>query len=106
MRSPASSIAADEEYDLCARVYTFMRAALPRPELFVRLCADKRTVLARLATRDRINIAGAEDTALLDSYLDEWLASLPPDQVLELDAAQETVDYERSVGTVLARILD
>jgi deoxyadenosine/deoxycytidine kinase len=48
---------ADPDYDLCRRLYTFTRAWLPRPELFVRLCADETTVASRLSTRDRINIA-------------------------------------------------
>ena len=94
----------DPEFDLCRRVYGFIREALPRPELIVRLRADAGIVSARLSSRDRINIARAQDTALLDSFLDEWLASVPPDQILDLDVANETLDYERSVNSVLNRI--
>jgi deoxyadenosine/deoxycytidine kinase len=35
----------DPEFDLCRRVYLFVRGTLPRPELIVHLCAD-RTVAA------------------------------------------------------------
>jgi hypothetical protein len=94
----------DAEFDLCRRVYSFLRETLPRPELIVHLCADERTIAARLAGRDRINIASAEDTALFDSFLMEWLASLPPDQVLELDVSEETVEYKQSVEIILSRI--
>jgi deoxyadenosine/deoxycytidine kinase len=94
----------DPEYDLCRRVYAFIRARLPRPELFVRLCADAATVAARLSTRDRINIASAEDTALFDSFLDEWLASLPAGSVLQVDVSHETRHYEQSVSTILRHI--
>ena len=96
---------ADPDYDLCRRVYAFIRTSLPRPELFVRLCADEDTVAHRLSTRDRINIASAADTALFDSFLDEWLTSLPSNQVLELDVSHETIGYEKSVQAILEKIL-
>jgi deoxyadenosine/deoxycytidine kinase len=92
------------EYALCRRVYTFIRQSLPLPELIVRLCADEMTVASRLSTRTRINIARAEDTALFNSFLDEWITSLPSDHVLELDVSQETADYQHSVQTILERI--
>jgi deoxyadenosine/deoxycytidine kinase len=94
----------DPEFDLCRRVYLFLREAMPRPELIVHLCADEGTIADRLYMRDRINIASAEDTALFHSFLEEWLATIPPDQVLELDVSRETVDYEQSVALILDRI--
>ena len=54
--------------------------------------------------RDRINIASVEDTVRFDSFLDEWLVSLSPDQVLMLDVSDETSDYARSVKIVSDRI--
>lgn len=94
----------DPEYNLCRRVYAFIRESLPRPELIVRLCADEVTVANRLSARDRINIANAEDTALFNSYIDEWLASIPAEQILELDVAHELLGYEESIGIILNRI--
>lgn len=96
----------DPEYDLCRRLYTFIRADLPGPELIVRLCADEGTVAGRLSTRDRINIASAEDTALFNAHLDEWLASVPSDKVLNLDVSQETLGYVHSVETILQHLGD
>ena len=93
----------DSEFDLCRRVYHVLRESLPPPELFVRLCADEKTIVQRLSTRDRINIVSPEDTALFNSFLDEWLASVPSDQVLTLDVSDETLEYERSVRAVLNR---
>jgi deoxyadenosine/deoxycytidine kinase len=92
------------EFVVCRRVYHFAREVLPPPDLIVRLCADEATVAARLFARDRINIASAEDTVRFNSFLDEWLASLPSDQVLELDVSQETLDYARNVKIVLDRV--
>ena len=83
----------DPEVDLCRRVYTFIRETSPRPELIIRLLADEGTVAERLSTRDRINIARPADTALFNSFLDEWLVESPPHQILELDVSNETVEY-------------
>jgi hypothetical protein len=74
---------------------------LPLPELIVRLRADERTIAERLSRRERINIARLEDAALFDSFLDEWLASLSASQIVELDVSKETLDYTRSVNTIL-----
>ena len=95
---------ADPEYDLCGRVYAFLRESLPPPELIVRLCADEGTVASRLTARDRINIANADDTALFNTLLDEWLASLPSDTRMELDVSHESMDYKRSIETILNHI--
>jgi deoxyadenosine/deoxycytidine kinase len=94
----------DPEFDLCRRLYEFIREYLPRPELIIRLRADEDTVAARLATRDRINIASAEDNSLFNLFLDQWLASIPPDQILDLDVSNETLGYEQSVGIILEKI--
>ena len=91
----------DPELDLCHRVYQVIRGGLPGPELIIRLCADEETIVRRLSARDRINIARAEDTALFNSFLDEWLAPIPSHQVLEIDVSKETLDYERSVEIIL-----
>jgi deoxyadenosine/deoxycytidine kinase len=91
------------EFDLCRHVYQVLREALPPPELFVRLCADEKTIVRRLSTRERINIVSPEDTALFNSFLDQWLASLPFEQVLELDVSDEALDYEPSVKVILDR---
>jgi len=94
----------DPDLDLCRRVYAFIRETLPRPELIVRLDADVETVASRLSTRDRINIASAEDTILFNFFLDEWLADIPSNQVLELDVSTETLDYNRSIQHILNHI--
>lgn len=94
----------DPEYDLCRRLHAFIRAHLPFPELIVRLCADESTVADRLSTRDRINIASAEDTALFSSYLDEWLASNSSSQILTLNVSQETLEYQETVKTIFRHL--
>jgi deoxyadenosine/deoxycytidine kinase len=94
----------DPEFDLCRRVYEFIREYLPRPELTIRLRAEESTVAGRLSTRDRINIVSAEDNSLFNTFLDQWLVSIPSDQLLELDVSNEPLGYERSVSIILDRI--
>ncbi|MBI4761228.1 MAG: deoxynucleoside kinase [Chloroflexota bacterium] len=97
------NLLSQKEFDLCRRFYAFARACLPPPELIVRLRADEETVTGRMSRRKRINLARAEDTALFESFLDEWLAGVSPHQVLELNVAHETLDYNQSVQAVLER---
>ena len=96
----------EPEFDLCRRVYALIRESLPGPELIVRLCADEITVADRLSGRKRINIASAEDTALFNSFLDEWLVSVPSHQKLDLDVTNESIDYSHSVATILNKLAD
>ena len=91
----------DPEFDLCRRTYEFIREHLPKPELFVRLYADEETVASRLSRRDRINIATAEDAALFNLFIGQWLESIPANQKLELDVTHEDLAYEKSIGIIL-----
>jgi len=92
------------EFDLCRRVYLLIREQLPPPELIVRLMADEGTVTSRLSRRNRINIANAEDTTLFNSLLDEWLATVPLNRLLELDVSNEDIHYAKSVAVILDTI--
>ena len=95
---------AGPEFDRCRRVYDFLRAMMPRPELIIRLHADDITVASRLSRRDRINIANAEDTALFNSFLDEWLAGIPSENLLQLDVSNENIDYSKSMDIICRRL--
>jgi deoxyadenosine/deoxycytidine kinase len=96
----------DAEFDLCQRTYALLRGFLPPPELIVRLCADEITVANRLAARERINIARAKDFTLFNALLDAWLASIPPERLLQLDVSNETLHYEQSIHAILRAIHD
>jgi len=98
------NLLSQKEYGLCRRFYLITRELLPLPELIVRLKTDEETVAGRLSRRKRINIANADDTALFNSYLDEWLATIQSDQILELDVTKETLQYSSSVNIILDTI--
>jgi deoxyadenosine/deoxycytidine kinase len=94
----------EPEHNLCRRLYELIRTSLPHPELIIRLYADEKTVADRLSLRDRVNIAGSEDTTLFNCFLDEWLASVPPTTILELDVTHESIDYTSSVQMIIERV--
>lgn len=96
----------DPEFELCRRLYETLRGLMPLPELIVRLRADEITVTGRLSARERINIASAEDFALFESFMDEWLATLVPVHVLEVDVTENDPHYNRLVPFLLAEISD
>ena len=94
----------DPEFDLCQRVYHFLRQVSPRPDLIVCLQADDEIIAKRLAGRDRINIASPEDTTLFNSFLEEWLKTIPSEQILEVDVSNETLEYEESIDIILSKL--
>jgi deoxyadenosine/deoxycytidine kinase len=75
----------DEEFNLCRRFYEHTRSQ-------------------RLASRNRINIASSEDTAAFNSFIAEWLDSIPSSQLLRLDVSGESSSYPQSTLAILKRI--
>jgi deoxyadenosine/deoxycytidine kinase len=94
----------DPEFDLCRRFYSWTRSLLPLPDLIIHLTASRQVVEARLRQRNRINIARLEDFELLNSFLNEWLETIPASQILRLDVSEETVEYLQSIPKILAKI--
>ena len=94
----------NEEFNLCQRFYEHTRALLPAPDLIIALSASEETIRARLASRNRINIASSEDAMSLDQFIKEWLASIPKNKILELDVSNENSEYSKSVPLILERV--
>ncbi len=94
----------DSEFDLCRRFYELTRSLLPLPDLIVHLTAHEEIIRARLVSRQQINIASAEDTALFNRFLDEWLASLPAERLLRLDVSDEDLEFAQSLLVILAHL--
>jgi deoxyadenosine/deoxycytidine kinase len=94
----------DPEFDLLRRFYTLTREMLPPPNLIIQLTASDEAIRARLATRERINIASAADASLLETYLNKWLATIPRERILRLDVTDEPSDFSQCISAILARI--
>jgi deoxyadenosine/deoxycytidine kinase len=100
----ARGLLSDSEFDLCHRFYELARCLLPPPELVIHLTAGEHIIRARLAARQRINIASADDTALFNSFLEEWLATVPAGNLLQLDTSSESRGYPHSVPQILSAL--
>ncbi len=94
----------DSEFDLCRRFYELTRRLLPLPELIVHLTAREEIIWTRLASRQRINIASAGDTELFNRFLDEWLGTIPPENLLRLDVSAEDREFTASLALILERL--
>lgn len=92
------------EFDLCRRLHALTRQLLPPPDLIIHLRADAETIRERLASRNRINIASGNDAELLESYIAEWLGTIPESNILRLDVSKESIDYPISVPLILDKI--
>ncbi len=94
----------DSEFDLCRRFYELTRQLLHPPDLIIHLIANENVIRQRLAARQRINIASAEDTALFNSFLEDWLSNIPETNLLRLDVSNEDLEFTQSLPKILARL--
>jgi deoxyadenosine/deoxycytidine kinase len=94
----------DEEFNLCRRFYEHTRTLLPPPDLVVALSAPEQTISQRLASRNRINIASSEDTALFNFFVAEWLDLIPASNLLRLDVSGESINYSKSTKVIFEKM--
>ena len=93
---------AGPEFDLCQRLYHLLREALPPPERIVAMGATRRIISARLAARNRINIASAVDADRMDRFINEWLETIPRNHILRVDSSLEGASYSKTVSRILS----
>ena len=94
----------EDEFKLCTDFYGFIRSILPIPDLIVHLIASHDKVSARLAERERINIATIADLDLLDFYLREWLASINSRKIFTVDATHDDMEFSKTIPLILDKI--
>ena len=94
----------EDEFHLCTDFYGFIRSILPIPDLIIHLITSHDKVSARLAERERINVATIVDLDLLDSYLREWLATISSSRVLTVDASHDDTEYSKTIPLILDKI--
>lgn len=100
----ARNALSEAEFELCRRLYLTIRAHQPPPDLVIALHAPPAEIERRLRSRDRINLTRPEENALLAAYLEEWLATLPPERVLRLDVSAARADYSDLTPGLLTQI--
>lgn len=93
-----------DEFNLCQRFHTLTRSLLPPPDWIIALSAPAKTIRARLAARNRINIASSDDAESLNRFMNEWLDSISAEKIIRLDISQEDMDYANSVSIILDKI--
>ncbi len=93
----------DTEYAICARLYRFIRAHLPPPDVFICLRAPRALLQQRRAARQRgVDIVRAADLELLDTYLDEWAKTSHPSPRLCVESAADVTPFASSYAQIAA----
>ena len=100
----AHGFLSDSEFDLCRRFYAWTRELLPPPDLVIALSAPEEIIRQRLASRNRVNIASAEDSEIFNFFVEQWLVTLPASHLLRLNVSHEEIEYSQSVKTILKQI--
>lgn len=85
------------DFDLVARLYAELRALLGPPDAILHLTAPLAVIEERYARRGRpLEIARHDDLALMDQFINEWLAAERAAPVIRIDAtADEFCSPER-----------
>ncbi len=94
-----------EEFELCSRLHTSLRALLPSPELVIFLRAPLEVLAFRKTNRKRaLDISVTADLETMDGLLQNWLNTLSSHVLLPLDS-DETLLGGESLGILLDRIV-
>jgi deoxyadenosine/deoxycytidine kinase len=93
------------EYALCERLYATLRQLLPPPDLIIELTAPLEVVAERHRRRNRsLEIATAGDLADLAALLERWLADVPPERRLTIDASADDRTFAAALGVIATRL--
>lgn len=96
----------DAEYELCARLYTTLRTFLPTPDLVIYLMTPVSLAEQRYRARNRsLEITRLEDLAVLDDLIGAWVATLPPEHVIRLDAGARDFGTDDSLAQLAKQVM-
>jgi deoxyadenosine/deoxycytidine kinase len=91
-----------DEYALCRRLYHMLRTMLPPPEGVIYLTAPVETLAHRFARRGRtLELARIEDLQAMEILLADWIRTLSPAMVLNVDAGVEDEAYAGVIDEVI-----
>ena len=84
-----------QEFHLCERLYTQIRAAQPLPEGILWLRAPLEVVMERFTQRGRLlEIATRADLQATEVLLNDWLEQLDPRRIFPIDASVQDPHYQ------------
>ena len=90
------------EFELCERLYTFLREILPPPDLIVWLQAPLSVIAERYKRRGRsLEITKIEDLKAMECFLEEWLSAVKLSSVICIDTSVEDRSYSKSIEKIL-----
>jgi len=94
-----------DEFQLCQRLYTRLRAALPLPDLIISLQAPLSVIAERYEKRGRrLEIARLADLGELQALLDDWLAQVQGIPVLRVDASADDLGFSGEIERIIGEI--
>ena len=95
----------DAEFGLCERLYAALRSCLPPPELVIYLALPPEVAAQRHRARSRsLEITQTDDLALLGELIDGWVAMLPPQRLLRVDAGAANYDSAENIAMLVQAI--
>jgi len=95
----------DREFNLCERLYTQVRRALPLPDIIIYLSAPLDLVTERFARRRRsLEITEPNDLPTIQGFLDGWLAGIDSSRLLRVDVSQIDPEYRNLIPAVLEQV--
>jgi deoxyadenosine/deoxycytidine kinase len=93
------------EFAICQRLYSFARAALPPPDLYVHLHAPLEVLHDRYVRRNRnAEVTTIDDIAVLEALLAQWIGAIAHAPVITLDVAADDVAFAATIPDLLPRL--
>ena len=90
-----------QEYNLCRRLYNFVRRTLPAPDLFMYLHAPVDILMQRYTRRRRsVEVIKASDIPLLESFVHDWLADFKDIPTLTVDVSADDPTFAMTIATL------
>lgn len=96
----------DADHELCRKIYHLARTYLPPPDGIIYISASPQVTRKRLEMRQRINIADADDSAVLDEYIVDWLSAIDNRNIMKVDSTNLEPSYKQVLPELVSFIYE
>jgi deoxyadenosine/deoxycytidine kinase len=94
------------EFELCSRLYAFIRLHLPAPEYIIWLDAPAVVVARRFAYRSRnLEITRLDDLETIEALLHDWLERPISSHLIKVDASPDDPTFARVIPELMQFII-